>query len=66
LGDAGAAEAVRQKTGIPVQDPEMLERFLAPARAATAPEDWDDALAAGRALTQQQAATLLASPIPST
>jgi hypothetical protein len=44
----------------------MLERFLALARAATAPEEWDAALAAGRALTQQQAATLLASPIPST
>jgi predicted ATPase/class 3 adenylate cyclase len=57
---AGAAEAVRQKTGIPVKQPELLERFLAPARATTEPEQWDAALAAGRALTQQQAATLLA------
>ena len=59
----GAAEAIRQKTGIPIKQPEMLEEFLAPARAATAPEEWDAALAAGRALTQQQAAALLASPI---
>ncbi|HTX29124.1 MAG TPA: tetratricopeptide repeat protein, partial [Streptosporangiaceae bacterium] len=62
---AGAAEAVRQMTGIPIKQPEMLEEFLAPARAATEPEQWDAALAAGRALTQQQAAALLASPIPS-
>jgi predicted ATPase/class 3 adenylate cyclase len=61
---AGAAEAVRQKTGIPIKQPEMLEEFLAPVRATTEPEQWDAALAAGRALTQQQAATLLASPIP--
>jgi hypothetical protein len=57
---AGAAEAVRHKTGIPIKQPEMLEEFLAPARATIAPEPWDAALAAGRALTQQQAATLLA------
>jgi predicted ATPase/class 3 adenylate cyclase len=63
---AGAAEAVRQKTGIPIKQPEMLEEFLAPARAATEPEQWDAALAAGRALTQQQAGALLASPISGT
>jgi predicted ATPase/class 3 adenylate cyclase len=62
---AGAAEAVQQKTGITVKQPELLERFLAPARATIAPEEWDDELAAGRALSQQQAATLLASPSPS-
>ncbi len=62
----GAAEAVRQKTGIPIKKPEMLEEFLAPARAAIAPGEWDAALAIGRALTPQQAATLLASPVPST
>jgi tetratricopeptide (TPR) repeat protein len=56
---AGAAEAVRQKTGIPIKQPELLEEFLAPARATIAPEAWDAAVAAGRALTQQQAATLL-------
>jgi predicted ATPase/class 3 adenylate cyclase len=63
---AGAAEAIRQKTGIPIKQPEMLEQFLAPVRATTAPAEWDAELAAGRALTQQQAAALLASPVPST
>jgi predicted ATPase/class 3 adenylate cyclase len=62
---AGAAEAIRQKTGIPIKQPEMPGQFLARARAAIAPEQWDAALAAGRALTQQQAATLLLSPSPS-
>ena len=63
----GAVEAVRQKTGIPVKqrDVAVLERFLAPARAALATEQWNAELAAGRALTQQQAATLLVSPSPS-
>ena len=60
---AGAAEAVREKTGIPIKQPELLEEFLAPARATTEPGEWDAALAAGRALTQEQAAALLASPI---
>jgi tetratricopeptide (TPR) repeat protein len=60
----GAAEAVRQKTGIPIKQPELLEQFLAPARATIAPGQWDAALAAGRALTQQQAATLLAEIRP--
>jgi predicted ATPase/class 3 adenylate cyclase len=55
----GAAEAIRQKSGIPIKQPEMLEEFLAPARPTVAPGAWDAALAAGRALTQQQAATLL-------
>ena len=63
----GAVEAVRQKTGIPTKqrDEVVLERFLAPARAALAAEQWDGELAAGRALTQQQAAALLVSPSPS-
>jgi hypothetical protein len=43
----------------------MIERFLAPARATIAPEQWDAELAAGRALSQPQAAALLASPAPS-
>jgi predicted ATPase/class 3 adenylate cyclase len=59
---AGAAQAIRRKTGIPIKQPEMLEEFLARARAAIAPEQWDAELAAGRALSQQQAATLLVSP----
>ena len=35
-----------------------------PPSATIAPEDWEAELAAGRALSQQQAATLLASPSP--
>ena len=62
----GAAEAMRQKTGIPIKQPELLEQFLAPVRATTEPVQWGAELAAGRALTQQQAAALLASPIPGT
>ena len=65
---AGAADGIRQQTGAAAQQPEvvLLERFLAPARATIAPEAWDAELAAGRVLTQQQAATLLISPMPST
>jgi len=62
----GAAEAIRQKAGtpIPLTDATLLERFLAPARATLASEKWDAELAAGRALTQQEAARLLVSPSP--
>jgi predicted ATPase/class 3 adenylate cyclase len=64
----GAADAIRQKIGIPIPQPEavQIERFLAPARAAIARQGWDAELAAGRALTQQQAAALLISPTPGT
>jgi tetratricopeptide (TPR) repeat protein len=60
----GAAEAIRRKTGIPLKQPETLEEFLAPARALTAADQWDAEVAAGRALSPQQAATLLVSPAP--
>jgi predicted ATPase len=60
----GAAEAIRQKTGIPIKQRELLEQFLAPARTASAAEQWDAEEAAGRALTQQQAAALLESLSP--
>jgi hypothetical protein len=65
---AGAAEAVRRLGGMPIPEPEaaLLERFLAPARATVAPQAWAGALAAGRALTQEQAVTLLVSTMPST
>jgi hypothetical protein len=46
------------------EDAAMLERFLAPARATVARQVWDAGLAAGRALTQEQAVTLLLSPPP--
>jgi predicted ATPase/class 3 adenylate cyclase len=60
----GAADSIRRKAGMPVSQPELLERFLAPARATIGPEAWDAELAVGRALTQQQAVTLLMSPSP--
>jgi predicted ATPase/class 3 adenylate cyclase len=58
---AGAAEAVRQLAGMPIpeSDAAMLERFLAPARATIPRQTWDAELAAGRALTTEQATTLL-------
>jgi predicted ATPase/class 3 adenylate cyclase len=61
---AGAAEAIRQKAGMPISqaDIALLERFLAPARASVAPEEWDAELAAGRALAQQEAVRFLLSP----
>jgi predicted ATPase/class 3 adenylate cyclase len=58
----GAAQAIQQRTGIAVKLPKMLEEFLTPAQATIAPEQWDAELAAGHALTQQQAATLLVPP----
>jgi tetratricopeptide (TPR) repeat protein len=64
---AGAAEAIRQQAGTPIQrqDLALLERFLAPARATIARDAWDAELASGRALTQQEATTLLCTPSPS-
>ena len=58
---AGAAEAVRLQAGMPILefDAALLERFVAPARAAIARHKWDAEWGAGRALTQQQAVTLL-------
>jgi len=58
---AGAAETIREQAGIPrlAEDTDLLEQFLAPARASTAPESWDSELAIGRALSQQDAAALL-------
>lgn len=59
----GAADGLRQQLGIPrpAKDQALLERFLAPAAAATASSAWHAELAAGQALTQQQAAELLRS-----
>jgi tetratricopeptide (TPR) repeat protein len=58
---AGAAEAIREHAGIPrlAEDADLLEDFLAPARASTAPQSWDSELATSRALSQQDAAALL-------
>jgi hypothetical protein len=41
------------------QDAEMVEGFLAPARATMTGAEWDAEYGAGRALSQEQAATLL-------
>ena len=58
---AGAAETVRQIAGMPLaeQDAVLLERFLGPARATMTRAEWDAEYGAGRALSQDQAATLL-------
>jgi predicted ATPase len=58
---AGAGAAVRQAAGMPLaaQDAEMVEGFLAPARATMARAEWDAEYGAGRALSQEQAAMLL-------
>jgi hypothetical protein len=63
---AGAVEALRQRAGMPVPAPDaaLLELFLAPARAACAPQAWEAELAAGRELTEQEAATLMRSACP--
>jgi hypothetical protein len=59
----GAAETMRHKAGMPApqSDADILEHFLAPARAATAPEDWNAELTAGRTVTEQEAVELLRS-----
>ncbi len=59
----GAAETIRQQTGIQIAptDVILLERFTAPARAAVARHAWDAELAAGRALTPEQTVALLRS-----
>ena len=58
---AGAAEAIRQKAGMPISQAEaaVLERFLGPARATVSPQAWETELAVGCSLTQQQAVALL-------
>ena len=58
---AGAAAAVRQIAGMPMADldAELVEGFLGPARATMTRAEWDAEYGAGRALSQEQAATLL-------
>jgi predicted ATPase/class 3 adenylate cyclase len=60
----GAAGAIRDRLGIPITglDAALLERFLAPARAAVASQVWDAKLGSGRALAQDEAIALLAEP----
>lgn len=63
---AGAADALRQESGMQISELEaaMLEQFLAPARLAVTSQAWDAEVAAGRALAQQEAVMLLLSPSP--
>jgi hypothetical protein len=58
---ASAAEAHRRQAGMPVgpEDAALLEQYLAPARNATAPQEWAGELAKGAALTDEQAIALL-------
>jgi predicted ATPase/class 3 adenylate cyclase len=60
---AGAAETMRQESGMLLSEPEvaMLEEHLAPARATMTPADWGAELAVGRALSQDGALALLRS-----
>jgi predicted ATPase/class 3 adenylate cyclase len=60
---AGAASALRELVSMPIspEEADVLEGYLARVRVATAPGEWEAELAVGRALTQEQAVTLLAS-----
>ena len=63
---AGAADAIRQESGLLISDQEaaMVEELLAPARAAAPRQVWEAEIAAGRALTYDDAITLLCSLSP--
>ena len=67
---AGAADAIRQESGMLLTEPEaaMLEAFIAPGRATVSPQAWNAELVAGRALSQPEALALLLSlsPAPDT
>jgi predicted ATPase/class 3 adenylate cyclase len=58
---AGAAEASREESGMLIspQEAAMMDEYLAPARAAVTPQEWQAALAAGRAFSQAEALALL-------
>jgi predicted ATPase/class 3 adenylate cyclase len=60
----GAAAGIRQTASMPISptDDAVLERFVGPARASVARLVWDAETAAGRALTRQQAITLVEAP----
>jgi predicted ATPase/class 3 adenylate cyclase len=58
---AGAAEAVREKAGIPMTgfDAALLERLLTPARTALEPQAWDAERNTGRSLMPDKAVALM-------
>ncbi len=62
----GAAEAIRQESGMPMPPHEvaMAEAYLAPGRAAVSEQEWDAELAAGRLLSEKEALALLRSLSP--
>jgi len=57
----GTAGGVRQRAGMPIatSDGAVLERYVAPARAALGPDRWEAQVAAGAALTDSQAFALV-------
>jgi hypothetical protein len=61
-GRPGPAD--RDRAGIPITgfDAALLERFLAPARASMSREAWDAGFAAGKTLSQDQAAAPISKP----
>jgi predicted ATPase/class 3 adenylate cyclase len=58
---AGAAEGIRQRSGLPRTELETarMEQYLATARGTVTSQAWAAELAAGRALTEQEAVMLL-------
>jgi hypothetical protein len=56
---ATASSSYSNRPPIADVDADLLEGFLAPARATMTPAEWDAEYGAGRALSQDQAATLL-------
>ncbi len=58
---AGAAEGIREAAAMPIPEPDaaLLESFLGSVRARIPPEQWASELAAGRALTHEQAVALV-------
>jgi len=62
----GAAQTIRRESGMQLTQPEaaLLDELLAPARASVTPQEWDTEEAAGRALSQPEALTLLRSLSP--
>jgi predicted ATPase/class 3 adenylate cyclase len=62
---AGAAESLREESGMRISDQElaMMEALLAPARSTVTAESWDAGLSAGRALGQPEATALISAAL---
>jgi predicted ATPase/class 3 adenylate cyclase len=61
---AGAAQAIRQESGMLITPPEaaLMEELLAPARVTVTSQEWDTELAAGRELSETEALELMRWP----